>query len=81
MIEVLLYGNLKEIVRDNIPNANAILICDYVEGESFQQLLQRLGLQMTDVGNCYINNSLAEPDNVIHDRDTIELNQHDRPSE
>ena len=78
MIEVLLYGNIKEIVRENIPNANAILLCDYIEGENFQDLLQRLGLTMTDVGDCYINNNLADPSNVIHDRDTIELNQPDR---
>ncbi|UCH05629.1 MAG: hypothetical protein JSW05_05545 [Candidatus Thorarchaeota archaeon] len=80
MIEVLLYGNLKEIVRDNIADANSILICDYIEGESFPELLHRLGLKMTDVGDCYINNNLAEPNKVIHDRDTIELNQHGRPS-
>jgi len=75
MIEVLLYGDLKNVVKKNIPNADSILLCDYIEGEHFKDLLHRLGLKLTDVGNCYINNAMAKPDNEIHDRDTIELNQ------
>lgn len=75
MIEVLLYGNLKETVRKSIPDANTILLCDYVEGEHFRDLLNRLGLKLSDVGECYINNALAEPEKQIRDRDTVELNQ------
>ena len=75
MIEVLLYGNIKKLVRSSIPNANTILLCEYIEGEHFQDLLNRLGLKLDDVGDCYINNTLAMPENVIHDCDTIELNQ------
>lgn len=81
MIEILLYGNVKEIVRDNIPNADTILLCDFIEGEHFKDLLHRLGLKLDDVGNCYINNSLAKPDNPIHDLDTIELNQRSHTEE
>ena len=75
MIEVFLYRNLKEAVRESIPKADSILLCEYIEGEHFQELLHRLGLKLTDVGDCYINNTLAKPENEIHDRDTIELNQ------
>ncbi|MFW9886638.1 MAG: hypothetical protein ACFFER_00545 [Candidatus Thorarchaeota archaeon] len=75
MIEVYLYGNLKETVKNSIPNANNILMCDHVDGEQFQDLLNRLGLKLSDVGDCYINNSLAKPENEIRDRDTVELNQ------
>jgi hypothetical protein len=77
MIEVLLYGRVREIVRHSIPQADAILVCDYIEGEHFQELLNRLGLKIADVGTCYINNVLAEPDSIVHDLDTIELNQRD----
>ncbi|MFW9912155.1 MAG: hypothetical protein ACFFEU_06775 [Candidatus Thorarchaeota archaeon] len=76
MIEVYLYGNLKETVKNSIPDANNILMCNHVDGEHFQDLLHRLGLKMSDVGDCYINNALAKPENEIRDRDTIELNQH-----
>ena len=75
MIEVLLYGNIKKLVRRSIPNANTILLFEYIEGEYFQDLLNRLGLNLDDVGDCYINNNLAAPEDVIHDSDTIELNQ------
>lgn len=75
MIEVLLYGNIKELVRSNIPEANAILLFKHVEGEHFQGLLNRLGLKPDDVGDCYINNTPAMPEKIIRDGDTIELNQ------
>lgn len=75
MIEVLLYGDIREIVRNNIPDADAILLCNYIQGEHFQELLLRLGLKLSDVGTCYINNVLASPDKIIRDLDTIELNQ------
>ena len=75
MIEVLLYGNVKKLVRNNIPKANTILLFEYIEGEHFQDLLNRLGLKLDDVGNCYINNNPATPEDVIHDSDTVELNQ------
>jgi hypothetical protein len=75
MIEVFLYGDLKKTVKESNPSANNILLCEYVEGEYFKDLLHRLGLKLSDVGDCYINNALAKPENEIHDRDTIELNQ------
>jgi len=77
MIEVLLYGNIKEIVKGSIPNASTILMCDYIEGEHFQGLLRRLGLKLNDVGDCYINDTPADSESVLHDRDTVELNQRD----
>jgi hypothetical protein len=75
MIEVFLYGNIKNLVRKRIPNANSILLFDYIEGEYFQDLLNRLGLKLDDVGDCYVNNTLATPESLIRDIDTIELNQ------
>ncbi|MFQ5832414.1 MAG: hypothetical protein ACE5H4_06920 [Candidatus Thorarchaeota archaeon] len=75
MIEVYLYGDLKELAKERGPNSSAIMLCEYVEGEHFQDFLHRLGLNLDDVGDCYINNALANPDNVLHDRDTVELNQ------
>ncbi|MFW9805110.1 MAG: hypothetical protein ACFFFK_00085 [Candidatus Thorarchaeota archaeon] len=75
MIEIYLYGDVKTLVRGSIPDADTILLFDYVEGEHFQELLNRLGLKQDDVGKCFINNSLAVPEKVIRDCDTIELNQ------
>lgn len=78
MIEVFLYGDVKKLVEQSNRNASAIMFCEYVEGEHLQDLLHRLGLNLEDVGSCYINNALANPDSVLHDRDTIELNQRDQ---
>jgi hypothetical protein len=75
MIEVLLYGDLKKKVVERIPDASSIMLCDYVEGEHFQDLLHRLGLDLEIVGDCFINYALANPDSVIHDLDTVELSQ------
>jgi len=74
MIEVYLYGNLKEIAEKKLGEVTAIMTFDFVEGERFQDCLNRLGLEMTDVGNCYINRILANPDDIIQDRDSLELN-------
>jgi len=75
MIEVTLYGDVKKIVVENNPEAKSIMLCEYVEGENFQDFLHRLGLNLEVVGDCYINNSIAAPDYVLQDRDTVELNQ------
>ncbi len=75
MIEVLLYGNLKKLVLENNPNASSIMQCEYIEGEHFVDLLHRLGLNLEEVGTCYINGTPAEPDASLHNLDMIELNQ------
>lgn len=74
MIEVLLYGGLKKLVVERIPNTNTIMLCEYIEGEQFHDLLRRLGLNLEFVGDCYINYTPANPDSVLHDLDLIELN-------
>ena len=78
MIEVYLYGHLINKVENKVPNANRIMVCEFVEGESFQDCLHRLGLKLADVGKCYINSDLAKPDSIIHDLDSLELNPIER---
>lgn len=74
MIEIYLYGQLKYKVEEKIPDVNRIMLHEFVEGESFQDCLHRLGLNLNDVGECYINGELARPDDVVHDLDSLELN-------
>ncbi|MFW9848642.1 MAG: hypothetical protein ACFFF4_05845 [Candidatus Thorarchaeota archaeon] len=74
MIEVYLYGNLREIAERKLNEVSTIMTFEFVEGERFQDCLNRLGLEMTDVGDCYINRILATPDDIIQDRDSLELN-------
>ncbi|MDF1537537.1 MAG: hypothetical protein P1Q69_01360 [Candidatus Thorarchaeota archaeon] len=75
MIEIYLYGQLKNKVEEKIPDATRIMVHEFVDGESFQDCLHRLGLNLNDVGDCYINGKLARPDDVICDLDSLELNQ------
>jgi hypothetical protein len=75
MIEVTLYGDVKTKVMEQFPDVSSIMTLEYVEGEQFQELLGRLGLSMEHVGDCYINIKPAKPDTVLHDHDSIELNQ------
>ena len=74
MIEVYLYGRLRGLVEKKYADVSSIMTFDFVEGESFQECLSRLGLKLTDVGDCYINRDLAKPDDIIHDQDSLELN-------
>ena len=75
MIEVTLYGDIKKKVMERFPDVSSIMTLEYVEGEQFQELLGRLGLDLENVGDCYINVKLAHPDTILQDHDTIELNQ------
>jgi len=75
MIEVMLYGDIKKKVMETIPDASSIMTLEYIEGEQFQDLLGRLGLDKEHVGKCYINFKLAQPDSILQDHDSIELNQ------
>lgn len=74
MIEVYLYGQLKDKVEEKLESVNRIMLFDFVEGENFQDCLHRIGLEISDVGDCYINGAKAKSDDVIHDRDSLELN-------
>ncbi|MFW9908839.1 MAG: hypothetical protein ACFFEF_09715 [Candidatus Thorarchaeota archaeon] len=79
MIEVYLYGGLKDKVEEKIENANRIMLFEFIEGESLQDCLNRLGLKPTDVGDCYINGTSASFDDELHNRDSLELNPIEKP--
>ncbi|MHA2602484.1 MAG: MoaD/ThiS family protein [Candidatus Thorarchaeota archaeon SMTZ1-83] len=67
MIEIHLYGCLRELVKGSRSDEDTVLTCESVQGETFAQLLSRLGLKSRDVGDCFINGSLAKPDDPILD--------------
>ena len=74
MIEVYLYGQLVDKVEKRVGDASKIMLCDFVEGERFEECLHRLGLKISDVGDCYINRTPANTDDELHDQDSLELN-------
>jgi hypothetical protein len=65
MIEVRLYGVLREIVPNSSASEDTILHIEALEDEKFHHFVQRLGLKTTDIGDCFINGKLALPDDRV----------------
>ena len=59
MIDVHLYGHLRKIVPGSKANEDTILLIESEEGESFQDLVERLGFEISNIGDCFINGRLA----------------------
>ena len=71
MLEIHLYGRLRSLVKDSRPDEDTILRKEYVENESFSELIHRLGLTPDDIGDCFINGSVARMDFVLSDGDRV----------
>ena len=67
MIQIHLYGCLRELVEGSRPDENTILEKPAVEGETFSALIKRLGLEPEDLGDCFVDGTLAKPDSPIPD--------------
>jgi hypothetical protein len=73
MIEVHLYGRLRDLVAGSRPDEDTVMHCDYKEGERFADLLTRLGLEPKDVGDCFVNGILAKAEVVLQPNDRVGL--------
>ncbi len=73
MIEIHLYGKLRSLVPDSSVCEDTVLMFDSVENETFAQFVQRLGFQRNDLGDCFINGTLAKNDCVLADGDRLGL--------
>jgi hypothetical protein len=52
-------------VQGSRPDEDTILRLDYIENERFEEMVARLGLQRSDIGDCFLNGTLVKPDDVI----------------
>ena len=73
MIETRLFGKYRSLVPNSCATEDTILICDYKEGESFEMFVKRLNLDITDMGNCFINGKLANNYSTLSDGDRVAL--------
>lgn len=73
MIEIHLYGKLRSLVPGSSASEDTTMMLDYVENETFAQLVQRLGLKQEDMGDCFVNGNLAKLDYVMKDDDRLGL--------
>ncbi|MBD3408311.1 MAG: hypothetical protein GF411_19465 [Candidatus Lokiarchaeota archaeon] len=46
---------------------------EHIEGETFIQLIHRIGLEKKDLGDCFRNGNLVKDDEVLDDGDRIGL--------
>jgi hypothetical protein len=64
-IEVHLYGTLRSLVPGSRPDEDTVLRLDSVPDENFSGLIARLGLKSSDLGDCFIDGTLAKPSDLI----------------
>jgi len=64
-IEIHLYGRLRKLVKDSRPDEDTILRLDFLENETFEQLVKRLGLSLSDIGDCFLNGTLVKHNDGI----------------
>ncbi|MFQ5833598.1 MAG: MoaD/ThiS family protein [Candidatus Thorarchaeota archaeon] len=67
MIRIHLYGCLRELVIGSRPDEDTVLERKTVPGETFQELVMRLGLSLDEMGDCFINGTLAKPEDPVPD--------------
>jgi len=65
MIEIHLYGLLREIIPGSSASEDTVLQIESQENEEFHQLVHRLGLDIEDMGDCFINGKLAHKSDSV----------------
>ena len=64
-IEIHLYGTLRSLVPGSRPDEDTVLWLDHVSGETFGALIVRMGLSSGDLGDCFIDGTLAKSSDAI----------------
>ncbi|MFX1483283.1 MAG: MoaD/ThiS family protein [Promethearchaeota archaeon] len=64
-IEIHLYGCLRKLVKDSRPDEDTTMTLEFIENETFEELIGRLGLKQSDIGDCFLNGNLAKPEHII----------------
>ena len=73
MIETHLYGKLRSIVPGSCASEDTILMLEYIENETFEEFIKRAGFQKKDLGDCFINGTLAKSKDKITDSARVAL--------
>ena len=73
MIEIHLYGNLRKLVEGSSCSDDTILKMEYYKEERFEDLIKRLDLKFSDLGDCFIDGTLAKKDAILEDGARVAL--------
>ena len=69
MLEIHLYGIFRKKFKPNASYAeDTVITLPNVKNERFRDLLERLGLNPKECGDCFINGKLAFQDTFIPNR-------------
>lgn len=64
-LEIHLYGCLRKLVKGSRPDEDTTMTLEYVENETFDELIERLGLKRSDIGDCFLNGTLVKPKDIV----------------
>ena len=64
-VEVHLYGMLRSLVPGSRPDEDTVMWVAHVTNETFAQLTSRLGLTPEQLGDCFIDATLAKASDII----------------
>ena len=65
MLTVHLYGKLRKLASNPNPSANSIVEIPFRSGETLKDCIERLGIQIQDTGELFINHVLSDPHEII----------------
>ncbi|MGV9102620.1 MAG: MoaD/ThiS family protein [Promethearchaeia archaeon] len=71
MIDIRLYGKFRKLVDGSNASENTVLRIESTTSETFGDLLKRLGLDSSDIGDCFINGRLTKLSDKVEDGDRI----------
>lgn len=74
MHNIHLFGKFRQLAEKKGATDNSIINVDYVEGEIISDLLKRIGINPNEIGELFLNFTVAELDTTIpHDDSRISI--------
>jgi molybdopterin converting factor small subunit len=74
MIEVHLYGKLRQFADDQATTAQSIALVSWQPGDTVGEIIARLGIPQTDLGsNVFLNGRYANLESPVQDGDRLGL--------
>lgn len=65
MIRIYLYGKLRRLADNPNPTSESILQIEYIQNENVEMLFERLGIDLEEAGELFVNHLLADLDTII----------------
>lgn len=64
-IEIHLYGMLRKLVEGSRPDEDTVMRVEHIPEETFEHFIKRIGLTREDLGDCFIDGTLARPEHIV----------------